>query len=437
MATPDAGRPPRLPHVPYEMDSETESNSSDSIASGHDFDQRNRAVCRWRTGRYHDRECSRYFDCPSHLVERALSDADQDSDEEPAEGHQEQGHGESEHIHSHPDPNAVSPLSEDDAGHDAQARARSPSPDVPLAAGEAADRAPRGYRASELVRVQQEETGESSSSPISLMDNSSSAGPLQVEMEGPAASRSGSGDAVPLSPAPESLRRDSGTGFAPPALNMAAASPAPATRLVTRPSPVLSTPSDRARPSEVALPRWQPDSEVTYCPICGTQFSIFVRKHHCRYVLKARDSAIEANPDYRKCGRVVCNSCSPHRITIPYQYIVRPPGAPRPLAQGPSLSFLDSQGWYPEFGGGERVRLCNPCVPDPNTAPPQTPGEQARSPSNVGSPIQTDHAALANRWGLYFGAGATNDAQTRSRSVTLVCLVSAFYSASVLQQHPF
>lgn len=31
------------------------------------------------------------------------------------------------------------------------------------------------------------------------------------------------------------------------------------------------------------LPRWQPDAEVTYCPICRTQFSIFVRKHHCRY----------------------------------------------------------------------------------------------------------------------------------------------------------
>lgn len=35
---------------------------------------------------------------------------------------------------------------------------------------------------------------------------------------------------------------------------------------------------------EFALPRWQPDAEVTYCPICRTQFSFFVRKHHCRYV---------------------------------------------------------------------------------------------------------------------------------------------------------
>lgn len=38
------------------------------------------------------------------------------------------------------------------------------------------------------------------------------------------------------------------------------------------------------RSTECVLPRWQPDAEVTYCPICHAQFSIFVRKHHCRFV---------------------------------------------------------------------------------------------------------------------------------------------------------
>jgi hypothetical protein len=28
---------------------------------------------------------------------------------------------------------------------------------------------------------------------------------------------------------------------------------------------------------------------------------------------------------------------------------------------------------FASLGGGDRVRLCNPCVPDPNVAPPQTP----------------------------------------------------------------
>ncbi|KAF2748518.1 hypothetical protein M011DRAFT_400799, partial [Sporormia fimetaria CBS 119925] len=52
--------------------------------------------------------------------------------------------------------------------------------------------------------------------------------------------------------------------------------------------------------SDIVLPRWQPDSEVDACPVCERQFSFFYRRHHCR-----------------KCGRVVCANCSPHRITIP------------------------------------------------------------------------------------------------------------------------
>lgn len=48
--------------------------------------------------------------------------------------------------------------------------------------------------------------------------------------------------------------------------------------------------SDDGGPLEFVLPRWQPDAEVTYCPICQTQFSIFVRKHHCRFVVPACQS---------------------------------------------------------------------------------------------------------------------------------------------------
>lgn len=43
---------------------------------------------------------------------------------------------------------------------------------------------------------------------------------------------------------------------------------------------------------------------------------------------------------------------------------------------------------FESLGGGERVRLCNPCVPDPNTAPPQTPqfsNQPQRIPSNAHS----------------------------------------------------
>ena len=39
------------------------------------------------------------------------------------------------------------------------------------------------------------------------------------------------------------------------------------------------------RDRELVLPRWQSDSEVSTCPVCGTSFSFFFRKHHCRYVI--------------------------------------------------------------------------------------------------------------------------------------------------------
>ncbi|KAI1366746.1 hypothetical protein F5Y08DRAFT_300400 [Xylaria arbuscula] len=114
-------------------------------------------------------------------------------------------------------------------------------------------------------------------------------------------------------------------------------------------------PVQPATSQEFTLPRWQPDSEVNECPICGTQFSVFYRRHHCR-----------------KCGRVVCDRCSPHRITIPHPYIVRPPGDLGPASQHLVPGIEGSIADFSVLGGGERVRLCNPCVPDPNTTPPQT-----------------------------------------------------------------
>lgn len=127
---------------------------------------------------------------------------------------------------------------------------------------------------------------------------------------------------------------------------------------------------------EINLPRWEPDAAVTKCPICGTTFSFWYRKHHCR-----------------KCGSVVCANCSPHRITIPRQFIVHPPedATPSPSAANNAgievvdltndddapgdVMNLDQRPRTSEYridpalGGGQEVRLCNPCVPDPNPLP--------------------------------------------------------------------
>lgn len=163
-------------------------------------------------------------------------------------------------------------------------------------------------------------------------------------------------------------RASSNTVVSPEVIDLTTSSPPPH-RDAAQDTSLVRTPSDRSR--QCLVPRWQPDSEVSDCPICHRPFTWMFRRHHCR-----------------KCGRVVCNECSPHRITIPRQYIVHPPGPE--LATSPSKrrvnsidltqdddddlrsptssSLHGSSG--PQLEGGEKVRLCNPCVPDPQPEPP-------------------------------------------------------------------
>lgn len=174
-----------------------------------------------------------------------------------------------------------------------------------------------------------------------------------------------------------SSSRMAGSSFAMP-IDITSSSPSPPQRHPdndtprSRPAPASSSsqwsPSDGTDYMEYVRPRWQPDEEVDECPICEVPFSFWYRKHHCR-----------------KCGRVVCASCSPHRITIPRQYIVRPPEVHRasvsatfiPTIRASSEGDEDTAATAsptainPALGGGEEVRLCNPCVPDPNPEPPR------------------------------------------------------------------
>ncbi|KAG9238805.1 hypothetical protein BJ875DRAFT_4074 [Amylocarpus encephaloides] len=134
---------------------------------------------------------------------------------------------------------------------------------------------------------------------------------------------------------------------------------------------------------------------------------LFVRKHHCR-----------------KCGRVVCNSCSPHRITIPFQYIVQPPfecATPLPAScrtrPERELERMGSSIEVASLGGGERVRLCNPCVPDPNIAPPQT--NSGQSQQAISSPARHGRSASGAIWtyGPYQGPQIQPNRQTGPISV--------------------
>lgn len=174
--------------------------------------------------------------------------------------------------------------------------------------------------------------------------------------------------------------------------------------------PLPQRPSEdrpRERSGEVVLPRWQPDSEVSKCPICGTQFSFWYRKHHCR-----------------KCGRVVCANCSPHRITIPRQYIVHPPmdaSSGFTTARSSNIEVVDLTGDGADnlavastpdrnqaergpgetrkadaaLGGGQEVRLCNPCVPDPNPLPPPSYTSPSTNAQSMPPPLNFNRPAPA------------------------------------------
>jgi hypothetical protein len=136
---------------------------------------------------------------------------------------------------------------------------------------------------------------------------------------------------------------------------------------------------------EFALPSWQPDSEVTHCFVCRNQFSFFFRKHHCR-----------------RCGRVVCANCSPHRITLPRQFIVQQP---------PSETELqDEEGSSMNQYGGAEVRVCNPCVPDPNYNPPLLGSTQGINPGIPSSSIQ-----YPQQWTMPPGSGGSYQPNESSR----------------------
>lgn len=333
------------------LDAQNDSHSLARSGSSPDVPQ----SCPWRTRRHHDDECSRYFDCPTHTVERDSGDAEAS------------GQADSQ-LEPMPSLGSV--------GSAGDSRISNTTVDEPSSS----DRARiLPIRSSSLT----------AGSRLSPSTSSSNRQPSSAGQTGP---------------------------FSPPIIDQQwrPIHDAQGTHRDSSPAGSMSHPGSQVRPlprpqnAEVASPpRWQPDAEVTYCPICNAQFSIFVRKHHCR-----------------KCGRVVCNSCSPHRIIIPHQYIVRAPGSDVSISTSLLLDGLGA-GYFEAGGqsGGERVRLCNPCVPDPNTAPPQSPA------STTGPPPPSRHRppntvyGVGNDYGSVFTAGRSGDAyqyySPRWRSVTM------------------
>lgn len=284
--------------------------SSDS-SSGASSDRSSPArVCPHRNARFHDQECSRYFDCPSHLLERATSEAAASDNQH----HEDQEDADEGHEISSIQ---ISPISEDEPGRqetddapaggddfeaDAEAHTaghnvidlvssssddnQPSSPDIvsgvsQIPGAESGATEPFGQGRSlpepeviDLTRDSSEEpaqpgpsnSDQSTERALPTLPPSASGSSISSHRSAGAGSPSFQRrPATPPSPPPASRRRTSSNAFA-----------------ATRAShPQQRLPESR-RPSDLVLPRWQPDAEVTLCPICHTQFSIFIRKHHCR-----------------------------------------------------------------------------------------------------------------------------------------------------------
>jgi len=247
--------------------------------------------CRWRTARYHDEECSMFFDCPSHLVERAPSDDD-------GQGVMDLEGDEAAPRASAPiaaTTAAGAPISTDLERREAPEASSSRAPARAKRARPLSD----SPHAAEDGRLAAEGTSSSSRAPPAILvvgEPRSEPAPVRPRLQ-TSPSTHPLGDPPTDSSSHTALssllaaRRPQATTprelpAAPPPPPPPPHSPGRQRLSVGHLSPAgaagPSQPQPGAGGPEITLPRWQPDAEVTYCPICNTQFSIFVRKHHCR-----------------------------------------------------------------------------------------------------------------------------------------------------------
>lgn len=250
--------------------SDTESGSSYAGSAAPDT-----PVCPYQNAEFFGHECTRYHDCPTHLVERDNVEDNAVSDDAVGASSQSPRHevmgpalDSSDEVgastESNPEHNRVdTSIPEQSLPLDTQ----SSQPEDDRSSSERTSSAP-------VATIPRIEPGsaphEQVTTPNEAIDHfTESLHELSLTDEAqtnliPDASSSSLGE------------RDQ---------NVAPMTPPETRRPTSSLTPIASSFSPRAErrsPPEITLPRWQPDSEVTYCPICHTQFSFFIRKHHCR-----------------------------------------------------------------------------------------------------------------------------------------------------------
>ncbi|ORX49071.1 FYVE/PHD zinc finger protein [Hesseltinella vesiculosa] len=75
---------------------------------------------------------------------------------------------------------------------------------------------------------------------------------------------------------------------------------------------------------------WENDRQASECRRCNRRFNFLVRRHHCR-----------------RCGQIVCDRCSSHRIRLPVEELVEDP--------------MISTAHYPIIAMNPQ-RICDSCI---------------------------------------------------------------------------
>lgn len=291
MATPsDPPSPAGLPDAST-LDGYSDAPHAHSASSSHtdgDAAEADPVTCPWKTSRFHDHECSRYFDCPSHTVERRLSS---DQTEERPESPPLVFQTDELPYDIYGDRDTSNQHFTTSSRPDSIACAESSPRDITLRDGLASAGSSGAAQTSNLphetddLEIMERGDGYNQPGRISaqseLVSAMSSLDPFR-DMEHPRQSNTATGT---LTEAPQlstprqvqpSLGGISGTHPTPRRGSRVSS------QGVARQGQPQQQSGGSTTPTDFVLPRWQRDAEVTYCPICQTQFGVFVRKHHCR-----------------------------------------------------------------------------------------------------------------------------------------------------------
>lgn len=79
--------------------------------------------------------------------------------------------------------------------------------------------------------------------------------------------------------------------------------------IIPPPPPPPSQQLQEDEQEEEMIPTWENNKEAISCRRCQKWFNFIIRRHHCR-----------------KCGQIICNSCSQHRVYLPPSDIIIPNG---------------------------------------------------------------------------------------------------------------